>query len=117
MKVLRFGSALVLAAIAGLTLSTVQGEAKTPFDGNWMVHAAANPGTCSDKYGVAIKVANGHVAYQGILAAFASGNVTSSGNILLQVGEAKVTGKLASATGGGSWASPNCKGTWTASRL
>lgn len=108
-------STIALGAV-GATTPAGAGAANA-FDGRWMVRAAANPGRCSDKYGIAISVANGQVTYRGLLAAFATGKLSRDGQLLLQIGEARVTGRLASANGGGLWASPKCKGTWTATRL
>ena len=107
--------AIVFGAVGAATPAGA--GAANAFDGTWMVRAAANPGHCSDKYGIAISVANGQVTYRGLLAAFATGKLSHSGQLLLQIGEARVTGRLASSNGGGLWASPNCKGTWTATRL
>ncbi len=81
-----------------------------------MVHAQAAPGGCTDDYGMAIRVSAGRVTYRGLLAAFATGKVSANGRLLLQIGEAKATGQLTASHGNGTWASPKCKGEWTAAR-
>jgi hypothetical protein len=103
------------AASLCLVLSQTPGQANT-FDGNWMVHALATPGHCTDNYGMAIRVSSGRVTYRGLLAAFATGKVSNNGRLSLQIGEAKATGQLTASSGNGTWASPKCKGKWTAAR-
>ena len=117
MRSLFLKSIPAIVGLCAVMLTTIPSEARTSFDGKWFVHAAANRGSCSDDYGMAINITNGRVAYHGLLAAFATGNVTGSGQLVLKIGEARVSGQLAPASGGGYWASPNCKGTWTAVRL
>jgi hypothetical protein len=103
-------------ATAGAILAPMQSEARSSFDGQWTIRAAASPGGCTDRYQMTIRVADGHVIYRGLLAAVASGTVRGDGRITMQLGEARVTGRLGGDHGGGSWASPRCRGAWTASR-
>ncbi len=109
-------SILIGAASLCIALAATSGHAANSFDGNWMVHALAAPGACSDDYGMAIRVSAGRVKYQGILAAFATGSVSTNGRLFLQIGQAKATGQLTSQSGSGTWASPKCRGKWTAAR-
>ena len=107
---------LHLAALVFFVPTSLADEARSAFDGRWWVHAVANPGKCSDDIGVWIRVTNRQVTYRGLLAAFATGTVTSEGKLSLHIGEASVVGRLAATTGHGLWISPDCKGTWKATR-
>ncbi len=116
MKAPAYASSIAAAAIIPVMAFSLPAEAKSQFDGQWVVRAAAAPGTCSDRYGMTIRVADGRVIYRGLLAAVASGTVRPDGTIAMRLGEARVTGRLGTANGSGSWASPRCKGAWTAVR-
>jgi hypothetical protein len=107
---------LLALATAGILLAPVQSEARSSFDGQWTIRAAASPGACTDRYQMTVRVADGRVIYRGLLAAVASGTVRNDGRITMQLGEARVTGRLGGDNGGGNWASSRCRGAWTASR-
>ncbi|HZP21235.1 MAG TPA: hypothetical protein VFB16_13635 [Bauldia sp.] len=107
-------SAMILVCVIA---APALARAARPFDGRWSVHAKADPGVCEDKYGMLIDVAAGQVRFRGLIALIASGTVSPKGAIVMQVGEARVEGQLGTRTGGGRWASPKCRGGWTASRV
>lgn len=110
-------SHLLLAIVtAGAIFAPTGSEARSSFDGQWTIQAAASPGGCTDRYQMTIRVAGGRVIYRGLLAAVASGTINDNGRIAMRLGEARVTGHLGGNSGGGSWASPRCRGAWTASR-
>lgn len=110
----RAGLLLVAVAASSLPLSSA-GEARLSFDGRWRVEVVADPGKCSDRYSVAIRVDNGKIR-GNFLGARATGKVDESGKLVLRLDVVRATGALAARTGVGQWKSPACNGTWTARR-
>jgi hypothetical protein len=96
------------------------------YDGNWSVLIITEKGTCERGYRYNVKVANGHVRYQGNSAGInLSGAVTPAGlvKVSIKVGEqgADGAGRLFAETGVGTWhgAGANgisCAGRWEAER-
>jgi hypothetical protein len=111
---LRSGLLLATLALSAVPLSSV-GQARSSFDGRWRVEAVADPGKCSDRYNVAIQVANGRIsgAFFGVAA---GGNVDDNGRLNLHIDVVRASGALAAMTGLGRWKSPTCNGSWTARR-
>jgi hypothetical protein len=109
-------SGLVLTALAfsAVALSS-PGQARFSFDGRWRVEAVADPGRCSDRYVVAIRVADGQIS-GAFFGATAAGNVDANGKLNLYIDVVRANGALAAATGVGRWKSPTCNGSWTARR-
>src|SRR5690242_17230342 len=60
-KTIRSSLAVILIALSAIPLSWAA-QARSSFDGRWHVEAVADPGKCSDKYSVAISVANGQIS-------------------------------------------------------
>jgi hypothetical protein len=111
---LKSGLILVAVAVSALPLSSA-GQARYSFDGRWWVEAVAYPSKCSDKYAVAIQVANGQIsgAFFGVNG---GGSVDNNGKLSLHIDVVRASGALAATTGLGRWNSPTCNGTWTARR-
>jgi hypothetical protein len=111
---LRSGLLLVAVAVCALLLSSA-GQARFSYDGRWRVEAVADPSKCSDRYSVAIRVANGQIS--GVFfGAVAGGTVDNGGKLVLRIDVVRATGALAARTGVGRWKSPDCNGSWTARR-
>jgi hypothetical protein len=91
------------------------GQARSSFDGRWHVEAVADRGKCSDRYSVAIEVANGQIS-GAFFGATAGGKVDDKGRLNLHIDVVRATGALAAMTGLGRWKSPTCNGSWTARR-
>ena len=75
----------------------------------------ADPGRCSDRYSVAVRVANGEIRGT-FLGTNTTGSVDENGKLVLRLDVVRATGALAERTGRGQWHSPACNGTWTARR-
>jgi hypothetical protein len=111
---LRSGLLLAALAVSAVPLSSVS-EARSSFDGRWHVEAVADRGKCSDRYDVAIRVANGQIS-GAFFGATAGGKVDGRGRLNLHIDVVRGTGALAATTGAGRWKSPTCNGSWTARR-
>jgi hypothetical protein len=75
----------------------------------------ADPGRCSDRYVLAIQVADGRIS-GAFFGATASGQVDEKGKLNLHIDVVRASGALAAASGIGRWKSPTCNGSWTARR-
>ena len=111
---LRSGLLFLAIAVSALSLSSA-GQARSAFDGRWMVQAVAHSGRCTESYSVAVQVANGQIN-GNYFGAAAAGRVDSSGRLILRIDVVRASGALAAGTGLGRWQSPTCNGTWTARR-
>jgi hypothetical protein len=111
---LRPGFLVATVVMSAIPLSSA-GLARSSFDGSWQVQAVADPGKCSDRYNVAIRVANGQIsgAFFGVAA---GGRVDDRGRLNLRIDVVRATGALAAVSGLGRWKSPTCNGSWTARR-
>ena len=122
-------SRLSVAAVAGLvSATTVQAEnSLTPVaakgnDGIYAVNVATRRGDCDKGYNWLILVSGGRVSSAGDTPMEASGLINSRGavNLLFRgFGQvAKVTGRVASGAGTGTWSSATmqCSGSWRAIR-
>jgi hypothetical protein len=94
-------------------------------DGNWTVLIVTEKGSCDRGYRYDVKIANGHVRYEGEAAVDLAGTVASNGaiNVSIKAGEkgASGTGHLSSTSGSGTWHGSgtngsNCAGRWEAVR-
>ena len=111
---LQFGLLIVTLALSAVGLTSA-GQAGSSFDGRWQVDAVADPGKCSDRYDVAIRVANGQIS-GSFFGAAAAGRVDNKGKLNLHIAVVRASGALAAMTGLGRWKSPTCNGSWTARR-
>jgi hypothetical protein len=104
--------ALFALSIAGATslAGSAPSLARSSFDGNWRVLVKADSARCSDRFAVAISVANGRVSYVGMPA----GKVSDNGAIRLTISDVRASGALLNRTGNGRWRSTACNGSWTA---
>ena len=81
-------------------------------------------GHCDRGYSYDVKIANGHVSYQGAAAVNLDGTVASNGavNVSIKFGEkgANGSGHLSASNGAGTWrgagADGSCVGRWEAVR-
>ena len=115
MKLTKTLPALVALGIAGASslAGSVPTLAGSSFDGSWKVLVKADPGRCSDRYAVAISVANGRVSYVGMPA----GKVGANGAIRLSISDVHASGALLERTGNGRWRSTTCNGSWVARKV
>lgn len=116
MKLNRTLSALVVLATAGAAslAATLPGLARSAYDGNWRVTVIADPGKCSDRFALSLRVANGRVNYVGMMGEQAAGRVTDGGAIRLVISNVSASGALSERTGNGRWRSTSCNGSWVA---
>jgi hypothetical protein len=89
--------------------------ASSSFDGLWRVEVSTETDNakCKERT-VSLRVTDGKVKYDGLLAGIASGSVAASGEITAQIARVRVAGRLAEDFGSGDWRSKNCVGTWSA---
>jgi hypothetical protein len=113
---------IVLSAIlAGLALGAPAANAAVR-DGVWSVLIITEKGECDRGYRYEVKVANGHISYNGDAAIDLAGTVAPDGatKVSIKAGEkgASGTGRLSARSGAGVWhgigASGSCAGRWEA---
>ena len=110
-------STLIIALVTVVSISGAPALAGQPFDGSWSVKIVTQtPDARCKGRSVALRVQEGNVKYAGFLGGLVSGKVNSKGKLNAQIARVKVSGNLLEDAGSGAWRSPNCKGTWTASR-
>lgn len=106
-----FASALVIAAAAT--------PAAASFDGSWTVSIITTKGTC-DAAALPIQINSGRIA-STVSEVGVTGRVADHGGITVTVIQgikrAFGIGKLADASGSGTWRGGPCSGTWTASKI
>jgi hypothetical protein len=107
----------------GLVAGTATAAARTAYDGVWSVVVAAESGTCSGSYRYPVAIVNGNVrhAEQGEQLFDVRGRVGTDGRVNVEVSRGDLrafgVGRLAGASGGGTWRSPSgCAGSWRAAR-
>ncbi len=91
-------------------------------DGNWSVLIITEKGECDRGYRYEVKVANGHITYNGDSGINLAGTVASDGalKVSIKLGEkgASGTGHLSGRTGAGVWhgigGAGSCAGRWEA---
>ena len=110
-------SVLAVAIAAAAVCFVVPAFAAEPFDGTWSVYAVpeTQDARCVGR-SASLRVEGGDIKYAGLFSGIASGKVDARGKLVAQVAKVRVSGKLASGAGAGTWRSPNCAGTWTAQR-
>ncbi len=116
-------TAAVLLGI-GFLGAPSQASATTAPDGHWSVLIITDKGECDRAYRYALKVANGHVSYDGNGGVKMAGTVAPNGlvNVSIKLGDkgASGTGHLDGSSGSGTWrgigATQACSGRWEAER-
>ena len=94
--------------------------AAASFDGSWTVSIVTTKGVCDPGMALPIQISDGRVA-SAISQVGVSGRVAQGGSITVTVIQgikrAFGIGKLADASGSGTWRGGPCSGTWTATRI
>jgi hypothetical protein len=119
LKVVRsraIASAFAACAIIGAGAA----PAAASFDGTWTVSIVTTKGVCDPGMALPIQISDGRVA-SGHAQVGVTGRVAQSGGITVTVIQgikrAFGIGKLADASGSGTWRGGPCSGTWTAQRI
>jgi hypothetical protein len=119
---LRFGFALVVAAMAACGSPGVAAAAST-YDGRWSVIIETEQGNCDQAYRYGLNIVNGNVTYSGNGAFDVRGRVTRNGAVHVRVSRgatyADGHGRLSQSSGSGHWhgmGSGVCSGRWVAER-
>jgi hypothetical protein len=110
---------LVRTVLVSALISSTPALASTGYDGHWNVQISSSRPNCPSGASFAIAIEKGQVASAG--GGFnASGKVGDAGNISVVLSSglkrANGLGRLAGASGSGTWHGDLCSGTWTASR-
>jgi hypothetical protein len=98
--------------------------AAVSFDGRWSVVIITDSGSCDRAYRYGVRIAGGHIYYEGDSAAVINGQVDAAGNVVvnLRYGQsgASGSGHLTESDGEGRWqgasTSSSCSGRWEAER-
>ena len=119
-KHLAVGLLMALGAVAG---TVGMASARGSYDGTWSVVISAESGACSGAYRYPVAIVNGSVrhAEAGDHPFDISGRVGPDGRVSVRVSRGDLradgVGRLAGASGGGTWQSPSgCAGRWQAAR-
>jgi hypothetical protein len=120
----RTRSMLVLAALTAAAAFPAlrSAEAIPSYDGIWSVVIITNQGICDPSYRYPVRISKGTLLNAGNATVTISGKVEKNGAVIVNVAAgdktATGTGRLAGASGGGSWSGGNgaCSGVWQAER-
>jgi hypothetical protein len=119
---LKFVRSRVIAG-AFITLTVIGASvapASATFDGAWTVSIVTTRGVCDGGMALPIQISDGRVA-SGHSEVGVTGRVAQGGGITVAVIQgikrAFASGRLADATGSGTWRGGPCSGTWTAQRI
>ena len=117
----KFVKSCAVGAFATLALATINiTPASATFDGNWTVSIVTTRGVCDAGMALPIQISDGRVA-SGHSEVGVTGRVAQGGGITVAVIQgikrAFASGRLADATGSGTWRGGPCSGTWTANRI
>ena len=120
----RTRSMLVLATLAtAAALPALRpADAAANHDGTWSVVIITKEGICDPSYRYPIRISKGSVVNAGNATVTITGKVEKNGAVVVNVAAgdktATGTGRLAGASGGGSWSGGNgaCSGVWQAER-
>ena len=118
---LKFVKSCAIGAIATFAfIASNIAPASASFDGNWTVSIITTRGVCEAGMALPIQISDGRVA-SGASEVGVTGRVAQSGGITVTVVQgikrAFGIGKLAEASGSGTWRGGPCSGTWTATRI
>lgn len=116
--------AAAVGACAFVILSAPESLARMPHDGNWSVSIWTEKGECDRGYRYELRIDNGVVTYRGRERFDISGRVDRGGFVRVNVSRgdrsASGTGRLAAASGRGTWKGKaptgECSGYWEAER-
>jgi len=114
-------SVVFSAILAGVALGAPAAKAAV-HDGIWSVLIVTEKGECDRGYRYEVKVANGHISYNGDAPINLAGRVAPDGatKVSIKSGEqgANGTGRLAGRSGAGVWygigSAGSCAGRWEA---
>jgi hypothetical protein len=117
-------SMLMLTALAAAAALPAlrPAEAIPNYDGIWSVVIITNQGICDSSYRYPIRITKGSLVNAGSATVTITGKVEKNGAVIVNVAAgdktATGTGRLAGASGGGSWSGGNgaCSGVWQAVR-
>ena len=116
----RLAVCALVAASTTLAASATSNAAAPRYDGMWSVSIITEKGDCDRGYRYPIRISNGVLANGGSDPFTITGNVTTSGAIVVTVSagakSATGAGHLAGNSGGGHWQGGSCSGTWSAER-
>lgn len=113
---------LVAAALAGAAaFPALSGADAGPgYDGLWSVVIVTKSGQCDAAYRYPVRITNGNLGNAGTAPINISGKVAKNGAVVVNVsaGDKSAVGKgrLAGASGAGSWNGGACSGIWEAER-
>ena len=118
LKFVKRGATVAFASFAIIT--TCMAPASASYDGSWTVSIVTTRGVCDPGMALPIQISDGRVA-SGHSSVGVTGRVAHSGGITVTVIQgikrAFGIGKLADASGSGTWRGGPCSGTWTAQRI
>jgi hypothetical protein len=116
----RLAVCALVAASATLAASATSNATPPRYDGIWSVSIVTEKGDCDRGYRYPVRISNGILANGGSDPFTITGNVTSSGAIVVTVStgakSATGSGRLAGDGGAGRWQGGACSGTWSAER-
>lgn len=116
---------LCLVALGASLLAPLpaRSQGASQFNGNWSVQVVTAQGDCDRAYRYAIAIDNGRVRYTGgagfTINGSVAGNGAVRGNISREGVNVAINGRLAGASGGGTWQATggrSCSGNWNAER-
>jgi hypothetical protein len=112
--------AIAGAFAASIIIAAATTPAAASFDGTWSVSIVTTKGVCEAGMALPIQISAGRVA-SAISQVGVTGRVGQSGGITVTVIQgikrAFGIGRLAEASGSGTWRGGPCSGTWTAQRI
>jgi hypothetical protein len=107
-------------AASTIIIAAATTPAAASFDGTWTVSIVTTRGVCEAGMALPIQISAGRVV-SGHSQVGVSGRVAQGGSITVTVIQgikrAFGIGKLAEASGSGTWRGGPCSGTWTAQRI
>jgi hypothetical protein len=114
------GRAVAGAFVTFAIIAASIAPASASYDGTWTVSIVTTRGVCEAGMALPIQISDGRVA-SGHSEVGVTGRVGQSGGITVTVIQgikrAFGIGKLADASGSGTWRGGPCSGTWTAQRI
>jgi len=112
------------ALLAALVCAPGPAQARSPFDGRWLVVIRSVTGACDTAGGYALHIRNGQVSYRGLAPISVRGRVDRRGRVVVRLhgGDrwAQAAGRLSKSAGAGTWRGRSnrraCAGRWRAQR-
>ncbi|HZP21037.1 MAG TPA: hypothetical protein VFB16_12620 [Bauldia sp.] len=113
----------IVALVASLAVFTsIEAQARNPYDGIWSIFITGTPGACFFGYSLSVRVKNGLVVWRGQTFSRAAIGIGSSGAVAIRLSDGKHTvtgsGSISKRLGNGHWTAPSfrCTGRWSAYR-